>query len=115
MTCECGNELSVRTTFRVNGVTLCGVCRNAVGAVPVHGGTPASFGASEHAVVWENPATGEVRYPGRNDAPIPALYAGQGFQRKEFTSLRELQSFENRKGVRNESIWFDKGSGRGFI
>jgi len=69
---------------------------------------------SERAVVWENPGTGQVRYPGRNDAPMPARYAAQGFERRELTSLHAVEQFEREKGVRNDKAWHDDGSGRSF-
>jgi hypothetical protein len=65
-------------------------------------------------VVWENPNTGEVKYPGRNDIQIPDRYSKQGFVRRELTSLREVERFEKDHNVRSEIAWFDKGSGRGF-
>jgi len=64
--------------------------------------------------VWENPSTGEVRYPGRNDQPIPDRYAREGFTRRELTSLRDIQRFEKEHNVKSEVAWFDRGSGRGF-
>ena len=69
---------------------------------------------NERAVVWQNPATGEVRYPGRNDVPIPQRYASQGFVRREMPTLRDVHAFESERGVRNEKAWFDNGSGRDF-
>lgn len=68
--------------------------------------------ATERTVVWENPLTGEVRYPGRNDAPIPARYRDQGYVRRELSSLREVEKFEKSHGVRNQAAWYDRGSGR---
>lgn len=69
---------------------------------------------SERCVLWENPQTGEIRYPGRNDAPIPARYAQQGFVRKELPTLRDIQRFETARGVLNEKAHYDRGSGRGI-
>lgn len=113
MTCECGNELSPRTAFLVNGELLCGSCRApARGAFPRP--RPAVVDQRERAVVWEHPGTGAIRYPGRNDVAMPERYAREGFERREFQSLRELQAFETRSGTRNEAVWFDRGSGREF-
>lgn len=113
MTCDCGNELSTRTAFLSNGELLCGSCRRPAGRGVVLQARPASVHEKERTVVFEHPLTGEVRYPGRNDRPMPALYAQQGFERREFTSLRELDSFSKRKGMINEAAHFDRGSGRG--
>jgi hypothetical protein len=73
-----------------------------------------SVNPTERIVVYENPATGEVKYPPRNDQPIPAQYAKQGFQKRELSTLAEVHKFEKEKGVRSERAWFDKGSGRDF-
>ena len=64
-------------------------------------------------VVWEDPQTGKVLYPPRNDVPIPERYQKLGYQRKELNTLKEVERFEAQHGVRNESIWFDR-NGRGF-
>lgn len=70
-----------------------------------------SIHANERAVVWEHPTTGEVRYPGRNDRPIPEVYAKEGFVRKEFPTLRSLEAFEHSHGVINDKAHYDDGSG----
>lgn len=71
-----------------------------------------SIDPSQRAVVWENPATGEVNYPGRNDEPIPKRLRDRGFERKELSSLREIQKFEKRHNVINYEANYDKGKGR---
>lgn len=114
MICDCGNELSTRTAFLSNGELLCGSCRRPAGRGDFIHSRPASVCEKERSVVWQHPGTGEVRYPGRNDVPMPKLYEQQGFARREFTSLRELESFSKQKGVVNEAVHYDRGSGRGF-
>jgi hypothetical protein len=74
----------------------------------------AAIHPSERSVVWENAVTGDVKYPARNDIPIPDRYSKQGFVRREFTSLGEIRQFEKEHKVLHEASWFDKGSGRGF-
>ncbi len=69
---------------------------------------------SENRVVWMHPGTGEVRYPGRTDTPMPRRYANQGYERHEIRNLRKMEQFEKAKGVRNEATWFDRGSGGSF-
>jgi len=100
---------------------ICQTCRLplAVGDWPFcpHGSThgrAAAVDAAERCVVWENPHTGEVRYPGRNDVPIPERYARQGFERREMPTLSSLRRFENERGVVNEAAHWDRGSGRGI-
>jgi hypothetical protein len=66
--------------------------------------------ANERVVVFENPATGEIRYPGRNDIPVPKRYADQGFVRKELPSLRSVEKFERQHGVRNDLMHYNPGN-----
>lgn len=47
----------------------------------------------ERPVIWENPLTGEVRYPPRKESPMLQAYKDRGFQRKEFTSYNEHQQW----------------------
>jgi len=69
-----------------------------------------SVHANERSVVWEHPGTGEIRYPGRNDAPMPARYQKEGFVRKEFTSLRSLERFECSHNVLNDKAHYNPGN-----
>lgn len=64
----------------------------------------------ERVVVFENPATGEIRYPGRNDVPVPDRYAKQGFVRKELPTLRAVEQFERKHGVRNDKMHYNEGN-----
>ena len=68
--------------------------------------------SSESVVVWEDPSTGEIRYPPRNDIPVSPKLAAMGFERRELTSLHQVESFEKSHNVRHERTWFDKGSDR---
>lgn len=68
----------------------------------------AQWSERDGVVVFRDPATGAIRYPGRNDTPTPA-----GYERVEMRSLREVERFEREHNVRSEVAWFDKGSGRG--
>jgi hypothetical protein len=69
----------------------------------------ASVHPSERAVVFENPQTGEVKYPPRNDMAPPS-----GFVRRELSSLQEGRQFAKEHNVKWEISEFDRGSGRGF-
>jgi len=51
---------------------------------------------------------GNVRYPGRVDAPCPS-----GFEPVRLRNLHAVEKFEREHNVRSEMAWFDKGSGRG--
>ena len=61
----------------------------------------------ERAVVWVNKKTGSVAYPPANDAPMPARYAGNGYERVEFSNLHSLDSFCASKKLVNEKASFD--------
>lgn len=65
----------------------------------------------ERTVIWQNPRTGEISYPPRNDAPMPSRYVEHGYQRVEFTSARAVEKFEKRHGVTNEKLWYNSGNG----
>jgi hypothetical protein len=64
----------------------------------------------ERTVIYENPRTGHVRYPGRADVPIPQRYADQGYQRREFPTRHELERFEKQRGVTNDKLWYNSGN-----
>lgn len=74
-----------------------------------------SMHSSEVATVWEHPGTKQVRYPDRNDRPMPTRYRQQGFERRELKTLREVERFERERGVQSEAAWFNRGSGRSFL
>lgn len=57
----------------------------------------------DRPVVWEQPGTGEIRHPGRNDAPMPDHYRARGFVRREFTSYTEHQRWNKERGLVNHA------------
>lgn len=63
--------------------------------------------ASERAVVYVNPATGERRTPPRADQPMPEVYARQGFERVEIMSMTK---FEKETGIVHEASNFSSGN-----
>jgi len=76
-----------------------------------HGGNRLSaIHTSERSVVYRNPRTGEIRYPARNDQPVPPVYARQGYERHELRSAAEVRAFERSTGRVHEASWYDKGS-----
>lgn len=81
----------------------------APGFAQIHG-RPAAVHVKERAVVYENPLTGQVRYPGRADVPMPARYAEQGYVRREFETAHALGRFEKAKGVANEALNCNSGN-----
>ena len=60
-----------------------------------------------NAVLVFRDAAGNVRYPGRTDAPCPA-----GFEPVRLRSLRAVERFEREHNVRSEMAWYDR-NGRG--
>jgi hypothetical protein len=63
--------------------------------------------ASERAVVYWNPATGERRTPLRNDLPVPEIYAQQGFERREILNMGQ---YEKETGLVHEATNFTAGN-----
>ncbi len=72
----------------------------------------AQWSDADAVVVFVNPNASDpqtrVRYPGQNTAICPP-----GYERVEMRSLRDVERFERTHSVRNEMVWYDKGSGRG--
>ncbi len=65
---------------------------------------------SERAVVYINESNGQLRYPARNNEPIPERYSAQGFTRHELPNLRSLERLEKAYGVVSEAAHFEKGT-----
>lgn len=67
-------------------------CNNGI-ATGVRNSKNAVLHTKDRPVVFENPQTGEVRYPARQDSPMMPGYKERGFERKEFTSYKEHQAW----------------------
>lgn len=65
----------------------------------------------DRTVVWQDPITGEVKYPPTNDMAMPSRYKKRGFQRVEFESARDVEKFEKQNNVRCEKLWYNSGNG----
>lgn len=63
--------------------------------------------ASERAVVYYNPATGEHRTPARADMPLPIVYSQQGFERREILNMGQ---WEKEANVVHEATSFHPGN-----
>ena len=63
--------------------------------------------ASERAVVYYNPLTGEHRTPPRSDTPIPEQYVRDGFERREIMNMTQ---WEKESGVVHEESTFNSGN-----
>ena len=64
---------------------------------------------SDATVLWENPRTGDVRWPGRNDRPVPHYYAREGFVRKEYRTTHDLKRIEKQHHVVSEALNYNRG------
>jgi len=73
----------------------------------------ASVHPRERAVVWYNPSTGKHATPMLNNVPMPERYRRQGYIRREFDTLRSLDTYCKEAGVVNEKAHFDS-NGRGY-
>ncbi len=63
--------------------------------------------ASERAVVYRHPVTGEIRRPARADEPMSPVYAAQGYVREEIMSMIQ---HEKETGSVHEASNFRAGS-----
>ena len=88
------------------GVRCRGVCDEVF--LPRHVRNASAFGASEVTLAFRKP-DGTYSIPMRNDAPTPP-----GYERIEMRTLREVDAFERRSGLRSERAHFDRGNARGF-
>lgn len=67
----------------------------------------AQIHASERAVSYVHPITGERKTPPRADMPMPEVYARQGFERHEIMSMVD---WEKKTGSIHEASTFAPGS-----
>lgn len=70
--------------------------------------------AKDRAIVYYNPKTGKHATPGRSDVPMPARYAKDGYERREFETLRDLDKYCKENNLVNEKANYDSGSGRAY-
>ncbi len=71
--------------------------------------SPAAAHPHERTVVYKDPITGQIAYPGRNDTP--SKYDDMGWERVEFEHARDLEKFEKQHNVLNEKLWYNSGNG----
>lgn len=68
---------------------------------------PAAVHAGEKVVIYENPATGEIRIPGRGDRPIHPKLAAAGYERKVLDTVADVRRVEQKTGLIHESSNYD--------
>jgi len=94
--------------------TKCGKCGGTLEIYWNHAPRNArALDPKETTVVYEHPESGKIVYPGRNDTEMPERYKRRGFERRELTSLDQVDKFSKAHNVLNERAHFDRGSGRG--
>jgi hypothetical protein len=74
---------------------------------------PAACHPSETCVLWQR-GPDDIRWPGRNNRDMPAVYKNAGFERVEYRTLADLKRIEKKHHVTSEALNYDKGSGNGI-
>lgn len=113
---ECTNagcaHVELNAIVKNGHITRCPRCRHRrTITYPMHSGSYARTAAvhsSERAVVWMNRATGSVATPPVNNAPMPARYRDNGYERVEFDSLQSLDRFCKSRNLVNEAAHYDR-------
>lgn len=104
----CGHQIRDQLFMEVPDVYPCPQCGAAMDrAWYVLRRQSTQWSDADSVVVYKD-ASGQIRYPGRNDQPTPA-----GYERVQLRSLREVDKFEREHNVVNERMHFDR-NGRGM-
>ncbi len=105
---SCGHEERDRYVQIIPDKFECGHCGGESEEVwwGIRSTHDAQWGDRDAVVVFRDAATGNIRYPGRNDRPTPA-----GYERLTMRSLREVEAFEKSAKVTCEAMHYDSGSG----
>lgn len=103
---QCGKP--TRTLVARDEVPFIG-CRDCINAALGHGPEqPVQWSDKDSVLVFENPKTGQISYPGRNDRPMPKKYADAGFVPKRMHHLHEVDKLQRETGVVNQAANFDE-------
>lgn len=102
------------TGMKSFGMRMCPNCNQAIhigdwpfcphGPVVTH---DAQVSPADAVVLYEHPTKG-VRWPGRNDVPVPKHYAREGFERREYRSLSDIRRLERQHNVVSEVGNYDR-------
>lgn len=96
--------------FRLGDWPICDDGSGKHGHSRGHGGTfIQAIHPRERAVIYRNPATGEIRTPPRADTPMPETYKAAGFERVEIDTHQRRRELE-REGHMMEAAYYDNGS-----
>ena len=108
-TCKrCGKKTrTLRTRPDVDFVGCAACIDAAVGHGPEQ---TVQWTDKDSVLVFENPKTGQVSYPGRNDRPMPEKYVKAGFRPKRMKHLHEVDKLQRETGVVNQAAHFDQNS-----
>ena len=74
----------------------------------------AQIHSSEKVVVYENPATGDMRVPGRGDRPIHPKLAAAGYVRKTLDTISDVHALEKKNGLIHEPGNFSDSTSHGL-
>jgi hypothetical protein len=71
----------------------------------------AAVHSSERAVVYYSPKEDRYQYTGRNNEAIPRRLAKRGYERREMSSLKDLDRHHKQTGKLSHVAHYDPGSG----
>jgi len=84
-------------------------CRACIDIADGHGpDQPVQWSDKSSVLVFENPQTGQVSYPGRNDRAMPEKYVKAGFRPKRMKHLHEVDALTRKTGTVNQAMHFDE-------
>ncbi len=70
----------------------------------------ANVHSSDKVVIYENPATGDIRIPGRADRPMHPKYEAAGYQRKTLDTISQIREVEQKKNLIHEGLNYSTNS-----
>ncbi len=103
---QCGKPTSTLVSRR--NIDFIG-CQTCIDTADGHGpDRPVQWSDKSSVLVFENPKTGQVSYPGRNDRPMPKKYEQAGFRPKRMKHLHEVDALTRKTGTVNQAMHFDE-------
>lgn len=97
--CEVCKEIEERfISFRDLETQTCS-CGSHMKYVPAFWYTDARAAQTFQPVVIHKDSEGNIRYPGRADAPVP-----QGFEKVEFTNVSQIRQFEREQNAKDREV-----------